>query len=418
MRLTVVVSEFPALSETFVLDQVVSLLGHGHDVRIVAERSRTDAVTHDAVRCHDLLSRTRFFLPDRSRAGRIRRGLGALHRAGPVRLARMVRAFRQARATQGEPGSLDAILGLVATLGASPQPDAIICHFGPNGAMTARALDALGWRTPFATILHGYEMSLLVEARGPALYRHLFARGDLILPVCDAFARRAVEMGCDPGKIAVQRMCVDPATLDAACAALGHAAPPAAPFTFLAVGRMVEKKGRAFTLRAFAQACRDLPDGAARLLIAGNGPLRAELEALTAELGLGDAVRFLGPMVQAEVLAAMLRAHCLVQASVTASDGDTEGMPVVIAEAMTLSRPVLSTRHSGIPEVVVDGETGLLVAEHDKAGLAAAMRRLVADPEAAAEMGRRGRARVETLFDAGQWNRRLEDRMARLAKRP
>ena len=113
---------------------------------------------------------------------------------------------------------------------------------------------------------------------------------------------------------------------------------------------------------------------------------------MVAERGLGGRVTLHGYRSHAEVAALMARAAMFVQHSVTDPDGRIEGFPVAIAEAMFTALPVVSTRHSGIPEHVRDGVTGFLVAEGDVAGMAAAMARLLADPAAAAGMGRAGRA--------------------------
>ena len=105
----------------------------------------------------------------------------------------------------------------------------------------------------------------------------------------------------------------------------------------------------------------------------------------------------------------MHRAAIFVQHSVTASNGDTEGFPVVIAEAMVSALPVVSTRHSGIPEGVVEGETGLLVAEGDVDGMGAALARLLADPSLAAKMGAAGRARALEKLDQNRARARLRE---------
>ena len=135
--------------------------------------------------------------------------------------------------------------------------------------------------------------------------------------------------------------------------------------------------------RAFPQAHLDL---------VGDGLLRARCEAAVAEHGLGGRVTLHGYRGHAEVAALMARAAMFVQHSVTDPDGRIEGFPVAIAEAMFTALPVVSTRHSGIPEHVRDGATGFLVEEGDVAGMAAAMARLLADPGVAAGMGRAGRA--------------------------
>jgi colanic acid/amylovoran biosynthesis glycosyltransferase len=114
----------------------------------------------------------------------------------------------------------------------------------------------------------------------------------------------------------------------------------------------------------------------------------------------------------------MAEAHVFLLPSVIAADGDEEGTPTVLAEASCAGLPVLSTRHSGIPEMVLDGRTGFLVPERDVAALADRLEELLARPELWAEMGREGRRHVEAEFDVRKLNQRLVSLYAELGRRP
>jgi colanic acid/amylovoran biosynthesis glycosyltransferase len=124
-------------------------------------------------------------------------------------------------------------------------------------------------------------------------------------------------------------------------------------------------------------------------------------------LGLGDRVRILGWATPDQVRDGLERAHVLVAASVTARDGDEEGIPNVLKEAMACGLPVIATRHGGIPELVEHGVTGFLVAERDAAGLAERLGHLAAHPESWAALGAAGRARIEREYDIERLNDRL-----------
>ncbi len=141
------------------------------------------------------------------------------------------------------------------------------------------------------------------------------------------------------------------------------------------LGRLVEKKGVDVLIRAVAQT-RNRPYRI-ELSIAGDGPLRAELERLVAELNLGDVVRFEGSMPHHRVQEWMHGLDAFVLACKPDANGDMDGIPVVLMEAMSQSVPVISTRLSGIPELVVDGETGLLAAPGDAGDLATQIDRLL-----------------------------------------
>ena len=154
---------------------------------------------------------------------------------------------------------------------------------------------------------------------------------------------------------------------------------------------LVEMKAPHLTLAAFAADRRPLPAGPSRPRRRRRADA-ARCAALVAERGLGDRVTLHGYQSHAACAALMARAAIFVQHSVTDSRGRIEGFPVAIAEAMASALPVVSTRHSGIPEHVRDGVSGYLVAEGDVAGMAEALARLLADPGQAAAMGRAGRA--------------------------
>lgn len=163
----------------------------------------------------------------------------------------------------------------------------------------------------------------------------------------------------------------------------------------LTVGQLREKKG----LRHLIEAAALLADRCLEIVIAGDGPLRAELQDQVDSLGLGQKVRLLGAVSHDRVLELMQSATVFVLPSVVAADGDRDGIPNVILEAMGMELPVVATRHSGIPEAVIDGVTGVLVDVGDPAGLARAIGWVLDDADGAARMGTNGRALVATRFD-------------------
>jgi glycosyltransferase involved in cell wall biosynthesis len=168
------------------------------------------------------------------------------------------------------------------------------------------------------------------------------------------------------------------------------------PLSFLAVGRFVEKKAPMTTLRAFAQATRDLPE--ARLDFIGDGPLMEPTRSLAEEMGITGKVRFHGAQPHHTVRDRLMSTQFFVQHSVTARDGNTEGLPTAIQEAMACGCITISTRHAGIPEAIDDTYTGFLVEEHDETAFAEAISKAVTvqDPQA---MSIRARRAAEQRFD-------------------
>jgi glycosyltransferase involved in cell wall biosynthesis len=160
------------------------------------------------------------------------------------------------------------------------------------------------------------------------------------------------------------------------------AAPPAreaagAPVEILSVGRLVEKKGYPTLLEALAK----LPQGAGwRLTHIGGGPLDGALKEQAEKLGLTDRIKWLGALPQEQVLAAYRRSDLFVLAAQIAADGDRDGLPNVLMEAQSQRLACIATNISGIPELIRDGETGVLVPPEDAAALSAAIQSLIADP--------------------------------------
>jgi colanic acid/amylovoran biosynthesis glycosyltransferase len=169
------------------------------------------------------------------------------------------------------------------------------------------------------------------------------------------------------------------------------------PGRILAVGRLVEKKGFA----VLVQACALLRARGVAFdcRIIGDGPLQADLSAQIAALGLTGHVTLAGPMAQEHLAAELGTAAVATLPCVITPDGDRDGLPTVLLEAMGKAIPVVTTTVTGGPEIVADGETGLLCPPQDPAALANALATLLADPGRARAMGAVGRLRAERLFN-------------------
>ena len=286
-------------------------------------------------------------------------------------------------------------------------PRLVHAHFATDGLLALPLADALG--VPLVTTLHGYDVS---RSRGRMLSsgrlswinyalrrRRLMEEGRLFLAVSDAIRTRALAQGYPAERTLTHNLGVD----------LGRfgADPGAAEAGLvLHVGRLVEKKGTALLLDAFAR----LPSQAgAELVIIGDGPERSRLERRCSELGIGSSVRFLGELPRDEVAAWMRLAWLFVAPSVTARDGDSEGLPTVVIEAAASGVPAVGTHHAGIPEAIRDGQTGLIVPERDTEALARSMARLLDSAELRHRMGAAARALAEDRFDSARQNAVLEE---------
>jgi glycosyltransferase involved in cell wall biosynthesis len=227
-------------------------------------------------------------------------------------------------------------------------------------------------------------------------YRQMFASAAGIIAPSRFIAERLRALGCPEDKLHVSPNGVDPEQFRPTSRQGGRV---------VAVGRLVEKKAPHLTLQAFARARDRVPD--AHLDMIGDGDLRSRCKQLVRDLALTNAVTMHGVQSPHEIANSLAKASLFVQHSVTAANGDTEGLPLTILEAMAAGLPVVSTRHSGIPEAVVDGETGILVDEHDVDGMATALADLLSDEARAAAMGWAGRERVLAHFTHEHVRQRL-----------
>ncbi|MEA3043903.1 MAG: colanic acid/amylovoran biosynthesis glycosyltransferase [Sphingomonadales bacterium] len=294
-------------------------------------------------------------------------------------------------------------------------PAVLHAHFGPDGLIALPLARLLG--IPLVTTLHGYEVGrsrlcLLTSGRlSWTRYtlrgRKLMAGGDLFVAVSEALRRRAIDRGYPPERTITHYNGVDLRRFE-----LPNARPR--PGLILHVCRLVEKKGTSLLIRAFAQVRAARPE--ARLMIVGDGPLRATLEQQAAEMGQRDCVAFLGHRDQQEVARRMGRAWLLAAPSITASDGDAEGLPTTVVEAAAASLPVVASDHSGTPEAVADGRSGFIVPEGDADALARRMLDLLGSPRLRTSMAAASRALAEDRFDALRQTNLLEGHYERLCR--
>jgi colanic acid/amylovoran biosynthesis glycosyltransferase len=405
VRIAFVVGTFPLLSESFVLNQITGLIDRGHEVDIYAERRGARDEAHPDVLSYRLLERARFEEMPRSPLVR------ALRLPGRLAHARLP-ARALARALDlGRHGLEAASLRLVyAALPFVPgrRYDAVHAHFGANGRRAAlvRGLGLLAG--PLVTSFHGVDITRYPGQHGADVYAPLFRSGELFLPISARWNDQLVALGCPRDRIVVHRMGVD-------CRRFVErgAAGQRTRVRLLTVARLVEKKGIADALRALSRLLRS--GQRVEYAVAGDGPLRSPLEALARELALGPAVRFLGPVDHGGLPRLLAESDVFVAPSVSAGDGDEEGIPVSIMEAMAVGLPVVATTHSAIPELVEDGVSGWLAPERAVAALADRIGRLVGDPALRAAMGRAGAARVRAEFDVERLNDRLVALYAGLA---
>lgn len=273
------------------------------------------------------------------------------------------------------------------------KPDVVLAEFGFHAVRIMELVPATG--LPLIVHFRGVDASSRrYLGRLEARYRRLLSLASAV--VVKSRPMRDTLLGLAAARPTPLPVLISPSGADGERFGGEPADPAGAPPLFLAVGRFVAKKGPLLTLRAFAAAATTRPD--LRLVMVGEGPLLEPCRRLARELGIDGRVQLPGRGSPEQIAAWMRRSRGFLQHSLTGPNGDQEGSPVAVMEAQLIGLPVVATRHAGIPEVVLDGSTGLLVAEGDTAAMAAAIGRLADDPALAGELGRRGRQRTSGQF--------------------
>jgi colanic acid/amylovoran biosynthesis glycosyltransferase len=288
------------------------------------------------------------------------------------------------------------------------RPSVVHAHFGPNGLLVADACAELD--VPFVVSFHGYDVGEVVTGRRGGAYRTLFERARAVTVVSNRQRELLVSAGCPEDRLSVIRVGKRPGDWP-------FRAPSRRVRRFVSVGRLVEKKGHRDVLRAFEALLRNRPELSPTLELIGGGPLEKELREHVAAHDLAPHVTLTGELSHAEVKERMARADAFVLASKTAENGDEEGVPTVLMEALALGLPCVSTRHAGIPEVIPELGQPLLAAEGDVPALAEKLAQ-VSDLEvpALAELARAGRLKIESEFNLDRELEKLVGLYERLAR--
>ncbi|PLL13608.1 colanic acid biosynthesis glycosyltransferase WcaL [Tabrizicola sp. TH137] len=394
LRIGYVVKRFPRFSETFILNEVLALEAQGISVEVFSLLDPPDEPRH--ARLADLRAPVTRLADTPAPPVLPATGDAALF-AGtpPLAAARlMAKAGRVAEAAQAR-----GLHHLHAHFASDAASVALLAGraAGLTFSMTAHARD----------IYHDY----IDPQTDAAKRRAKLMAADFTVTVSD-FNLRHMRTLCPEAAPRIHRL------YNGIDLAAFHPAPVqrAVPGRILAIGRLVEKKGFADLIAACALL--QAQGRAFDCRIIGDGPLRAPLTDQIAALGLQGKVQLLGPMPQEHLAAALEEASLVTLPCIITPDGDRDGLPTVLLEAMAKALPVVTTTVTGGPEIVADGITGLLVPPGSPAALATALGSLIDDPARAQRMGRLGRQRAESLFDLRASSATLAGLFAKAARHP
>ena len=292
--------------------------------------------------------------------------------------------------------------GVIASILERRHAEVLHVYFGHTGVHLLPFLKR--WPRPSVVSFHGMDVQTRDhDASYEARLRDLLQSVTLVLARSRSLQERLLALGCPSEKLRLNRTGIP---LDK-FSFIERPSPGGDAWHFVQACRLIEKKGLDDALHAFARFAQTRPG--ARFTIAGEGPLLAELERLCGELGVRDRVRFAGFLKGPDLCHLYHEAHVFVHPSRITSDGNQEGIPNSMLEAMATGLPVIATQHGGIPEAVRHDATGLLVPERDRDGLLAAMERLTGQIADWEKMSRAAAADMQEHFEAGAQIARLED---------
>ena len=263
------------------------------------------------------------------------------------------------------------------------------------------------WKNPSIVSFHGADV--MVDMNKPAYReatRQMLDAVKLVLVRSESLRRAVADLGCDENKIEVQRAGV-PVDEFSFRERNFPSSDSGAEWRFVQAGRLIEKKGLPVTLRAFASFLKRYPN--ATLTVAGEGPLFGQLQGLAGELTIDQNVSFTGFISQEQLRDLYYASHIFLHPSETGPDGNQEGIPNSLLEAMATGLPAFATEHGGIPEAIKHGVSGVLVPERDDEELAWALLNAVEDRHFLSQVARNGAEVVEEKFNLRLQARRLED---------
>ncbi|MFP5108562.1 glycosyltransferase [Neobacillus sp. C211] len=375
---------FPKLSETFILSQIEQLIYNDYKVRIIAYYPSGEKKQQPIIDELNLLDHTVYVSGKMNLFKRLFR----LYNYEDYMLLKKIKQYNLSYNNTSIKDNLRDLL-IAKSIIKNGYPQILHCHFGPV-AKKYLFIKAI-YDIPLIVSFHGIDV-LHELSKDPHTYKDVFAKADIITANSNYTANVLRKFGCPSGKLRLLPMGINPDDFHFKTREM----PIDQKINITSVGRLVEKKGHEYAIRAMKLLVNKYP--LMKYKIAGDGPLKNKLEGIIKELDLENNVLLLGNLDQKEIGDLLDQTHIVLFPSVTARDGDEEGQGVVLLEAQASGIPIVSTFHDGIPESVVEDKTAYLVDERDEIGLSLAIEKMIVDSELWPKMGLHGRNYVKENF--------------------
>lgn len=407
MKVCILATNFPTFSETFVTDHIKALYDSDLDLTVIADGQDPDAWPSLGEFGDVIKPRVHHFNrpKSRQRGYRWQRLTQLTLMARKHLLSRSFGFFSALNIFRFGSTVADLKLPFVFDKALEIGPvDVLHCHFGSNGILGAQ-LKRLGFCKKLVVTFHGLDVSkTILKKNNSKVYQDLFSQADAILPVSALWKDALVASGAPENRTHVHHLGVYPGD-GANVAFQGNSG----GFQIVTIARFTEKKGLPYALRAVKRLMEASPSLEFRYHLIGSGELWPTIQDLIRELDLENNVTMHGALPHEQTRSLLGQSDVFLLPSHTASNGDQEGIPVSLMEAMASGVPVISTVHSGIPELVESGRSGLLVAEKDIDALSEALIGLAADPDLRSRLAFEARRTIQEKFNASIQNAGLVD---------
>jgi glycosyltransferase involved in cell wall biosynthesis len=379
MRIIYLLNTCPKISESFVLNEIVELLKKGHDIQILSIHSPMEDLMHDEVNEYNLLERTHYFRCSYIFKGNYFNFIKYLFKFSiddvinlKIHVSRLI---------------INLKLAYFATIIDMDDIDFIHVHFANMGGIARRLGKIMG--VPYTLTAHAYdiyqnpdadELRIVMEDAKSVVTISEYNKKYLSKEICFSNTIEVIRCGINLNKFNPQRK-----------------SDVSDRIKILTVARLVEKKGIEYMIKAIPRVIKEVSD--CEFTIVGSGPLNDCLHQLVHDLDLGGYVQFKGDVSDSELMQCYEDTDIFILPCIIGENGDRDGIPVAMMEAMAMGLPVISTIVSGIPELVEDGVSGLLVPPCDEKSIAEAVVALSKNRELRGIMGEIGRKIIEKKYN-------------------
>jgi colanic acid/amylovoran biosynthesis glycosyltransferase len=275
--------------------------------------------------------------------------------------------------------------------------DVVLAEYGVTAQKILKICKQLN--LPYIVHFHGYDASISEILKNNNNYKDVFETASYVVVVSKKMYRDLLNLGCPEQKLVYN--------VYGPKEEFFKVEPTYSKQQFISIGRFVDKKAPYYLILSFLRVIEKFPN--AKMIMAGNGHLLNTCKNLVKFHRLENNIKFLGVISPEEYMEYLVESLAFIQHSVTAENGDTEGTPVALMEASAAGLPVISTYHAGIPDVIKNGESGLLVEEHDVEGMAENMIKFLENREIAKVMGAKGKKNIKENFNLDRHIKLLDD---------